>query len=528
MIHRTRTASPWVRIFWGLSVWAGAILLPGIITAQGSVFDAIQPGKSTRSDVYGRFGEPVRSETSGDFKLEHFNDDEKLFKEVSAWFNDQNVLQWVRVRPLHKVNADDALMLFGLATEPNKTEGHAFDEKQITKGETQHFPFEGVYFYVHKGVALEIWLTQAEADSENIMAVLNQPTSELPQRSDPQTLQDIGQQQRIDPNKNVDHQNKNMGPKILFMDDFNSENDGRGKLNYRGFENWEVSSGELDLIGNGFWDFHPDYGLHLDLDGSVNKAGTLQSKTKFRLLPGVYTLEFDLAGNFQRTVNTVRVSMGDLYNEEFTLQAKEAFRKIKREINVSSVLEARLIFQHRGGDNFGLLLDNVRLIKTAGQESLKEVVIGDNLRKKTLSRDQEMLKTARQLLNKKDYDKAIGQFRKTIDSLRFQSFQGLGLCYYYKKYFDDAFYYFAKAYKEDPRSPLTLFYMAATLDQWGKGLEAIFCFESYLKLNDPDKNRREIAQQRWQYLKRRSQRPGHALYRSVDEVIYVILGEEIN
>ncbi|GAG96939.1 unnamed protein product, partial [marine sediment metagenome] len=118
--------------------------------------------------------------------------------------------------------------------------------------------------------------------------------------------------------------------------------------------------------------------------------------------------------------------------------------------------------------------------------------------------------------------------RKTIDSLRFQSFQRLGLCYYYKKYFDDAFYYFAKAYKEDPRSPLTLFYMAATLDQWGKGLEAIFCFETYLKLNDPDKNRREIAQQRWQYLKRQSQRPGHSLYRSVDEVIYVILGEEIN
>lgn len=362
-------------------------------------------------------------------------------------------------------------------------------------------------------------LIPEEAESEKPIKIINPPVL------DPTKPNVAPNYEKVLEGNN---RNKNMGPKILFMDDFNSENNGRGNLNYRSFENWEVSSGEVDLIGNGFWDFHPDYGLHLDLDGSGGKAGSLQSKTKFRLLPGVYTLEFDLAGNFQRTVNTVRVIMGDLYNEEFTLQAKEAFRKIKREINVSSVIETRLIFQHRGGDNFGLLLDNVRLIKTAGQESLKEVVIGDNLRKKPLSRDQEMLKTARQLLLNKDYDKAIGQFRKTIDSLHFQSFQGLGLCYYYKKYFDDAFYYFAKAYKENPRSPLTLFYMAATLDQWGKGLEAVFCFETYLKLNDSDKNRREIAQQRWQYLKRRSQRPGHSLYRSVDEVIYVILGDEIN
>lgn len=322
--------------------------------------------------------------------------------------------------------------------------------------------------------------------------------------------------------------NENMSPNILFIDDFNSENDGRGKLNYRGFENWEVSSGEVDLIGNGFWDYHPDYGLHLDLDGSVNKAGTLQSKMKFGLLPGIYTLEFDLAGNFQRTVNTVRVSMGELYNEEFTLQATEPFRKIKREIKVSSVIEARLLFQHRGGDNFGLLLDNVRLIKTAGQVSSGKVVIEENLKRKTLSRDQEMLETARQFLIKKDYDKAVSQFRKTLDSLPNQSLQGIGLCYYYQKYFDDSFYYFAKAYKVNQRSPLTIFYMAATLDQWGRGQEAAFCFEAYLKFNDPDKNRREIARERLQYLKRRSRRPGYSLYRSVDEVIYVILGDEIN
>jgi len=309
------------------NIYLFLILLPAAL--YGSIFDAVEPGKSTSADLYARFGEPVRSEASGDFKLEHFSDDEQLFKEVSAWFNDQNILQWVRVRPLHKVNADDAPLLFGLTIEPDKTKGNAFEEEENARGETRHFLSAGVHFYVQQGIVLEIWLTQAEADLSNIVAVLNQPTSDLTQISDPQKIQDV----RLS---------------ILFMDDFNSENSGQGKLNYRGFENWEVSSGEVDLIGNGFWDYHSDHGLHLDMDGSANKAGTLQSKTKFKLLPGIYTLEFDLAGNFQRSVNTVRVSMGDLYYEEFTLQATEPFRKIKREINVSTTLEARLVFQHRG------------------------------------------------------------------------------------------------------------------------------------------------------------------------------------
>ncbi|MGD9347735.1 MAG: hypothetical protein PVH84_17845, partial [Candidatus Aminicenantes bacterium] len=74
----------------------------------------------------------------------------------------------------------------------------------------------------------------------------------------------------------------------------------------------------------------------------------------------------------------------------------------------------------------------------------------------------------------------------------------------------------------------TLFYMAATLDYWGRGLEAVFCFETYLRLNDPDKKRREIAHRRLEYFKSRMRPRDYSLYRTVDEVIYVILGDEID
>jgi len=203
-------------------------------------------------------------------------------------------------------------------------------------------------------------LIPKEADADKPIKIINPPVVDTTQP-------------KVDPNgtqgEDVTDPDDAVGQTILFQDNFDSENGGRGTLNYRGFEKWDVASGQVDLIGNGFWDFHPDHGLHVDLDGSANKAATLRPKSAFKLSPGTYALEFDLAGNFQRTVNTMRVSMGDFYDEEFTLPAQEPFRKIKRKIKVSSAAEVMLVFQHEGGDNFGLLLDNVRLSKTAGDES---------------------------------------------------------------------------------------------------------------------------------------------------------------
>ena len=45
----------------------------------------------------------------------------------------------------------------------------------------------------------------------------------------------------------------------ILEDDFNSENQGAGMLNYSDFANWDTAKGTVDLIGRGFWDFFPEY-----------------------------------------------------------------------------------------------------------------------------------------------------------------------------------------------------------------------------------------------------------------------------
>ena len=154
-----------------------------------------------------------------------------------------------------------------------------------------------------------------------------------------------------------------LNPTVLLRDNFDAENGGRGHLNFSSFRNWYVDGGTVDLIGNGFWDFYPEHVLYVDLDGSTSNAGNLVSKTSFELEPGRYGLQFDLAGSPLSGPNVVTVKLGSVYKENFTLAMKAPFRTIKREIAVSSPVRAKLIFEHGGGDNQGLLLDNVQLYR---------------------------------------------------------------------------------------------------------------------------------------------------------------------
>jgi hypothetical protein len=151
--------------------------------------------------------------------------------------------------------------------------------------------------------------------------------------------------------------------RILLEDDFSSENFGNGALNYSRFANWDIISGTVDLLGNGLWRDFPGHGLYLDLDGSTNNAGTLRSKEAFRLRRGTYRLQFDLSGNPAGGRNSMTVRLGDVFRETFEMAPYESFTTITRDISVSTPAQARLIFRHAGGDNTGLLFDNVKLIR---------------------------------------------------------------------------------------------------------------------------------------------------------------------
>ncbi len=182
---------------------------------------------------------------------------------------------------------------------------------------------------------------------------------------------------------------------ILLKDDFDGENGGIGEFNYTRFTNWDVPDGAVDLVGDRVlafdgtvlidFDFWSGNGRYVDLDGTTDKAGTLSSKTAFVLKPGQYVLSFRLAGSNRGDTNTITVSLGSLYTEQFTKTSEQGFEKISRTISVASETTAKLTFTHdsTAQDQYGLLLDNVLLYsKNAGAwyEFEQEITLPANIK----------------------------------------------------------------------------------------------------------------------------------------------------
>jgi len=155
---------------------------------------------------------------------------------------------------------------------------------------------------------------------------------------------------------------------VVFQDDFNSENGGAGITNYAGFANWSVSSGTVDLIGNGYYDFYPGNGLYVDLDGSSNQAGTLATSVA-SFSAGTYTLKFNLAGNARGGSDTVNVALGD-WSTTFTNLPYNAPFSPAYSFTFTTTTAGSLSFHNIGGDNVGAILDNVELSTAVPEPSI--------------------------------------------------------------------------------------------------------------------------------------------------------------
>ena len=160
-------------------------------------------------------------------------------------------------------------------------------------------------------------------------------------------------------------------PVVLFTDDFESEAVTilTSHLNYSAFENWNVVDGAVDLI------YSPNFGIEcagtgrwcVDLDGTTNNAGRLESRSVFTLSPGItYTLTFDISGN-QRNAGTDSMTFGltdgatDIFSDTIIKAGTDPFETVTRYVTVASATNAVLFFDHAGGDQFGMILDNVTL-----------------------------------------------------------------------------------------------------------------------------------------------------------------------
>jgi hypothetical protein len=153
---------------------------------------------------------------------------------------------------------------------------------------------------------------------------------------------------------------------ILFSDNFNSENGGVPVLNYYGFANWTVTSGSVDLIGNGYFDFLPGNGLYVDLDGSTNQAGTMVSKP-MALDAGSYLFQFDLAGSQRGPIEPVTASVNnDIASQVYALPSSQPFTTFDIPFTLATPQSITLSFAEVGNSDEGLLLDNVDLIEKTG------------------------------------------------------------------------------------------------------------------------------------------------------------------
>jgi hypothetical protein len=150
------------------------------------------------------------------------------------------------------------------------------------------------------------------------------------------------------------------GWSTIFADDFDRYLLGVNVTDFQG--QWTVARGSVDVIGPTYWDLAPGHGRYLDLDGSSGQAATLSSRP-IALTPGTYWLRFSLGGSQRGDTNTVVVTLGAGYEESFTLPSGAPLASIGRIVTVTAAGAAPLTFRHEGGDNQGLLLDDVSVAR---------------------------------------------------------------------------------------------------------------------------------------------------------------------
>lgn len=177
---------------------------------------------------------------------------------------------------------------------------------------------------------------------------------------------------------------------VVFEDDFDAEAgsgqgaSGQSKINYSAFIQWTVSDGSVDLIANG--DFGIDCvggaGKCVDLDGAMNDAGVLTS-VALNLAAGAYDFRFQLAGTdsgFTQTgaqnPNIVDVSIGTLFVDTITVDQGDPFATYGASFTVFAPTTVSIVFANRGGDNFGAMLDAVKLVMVPEPGTIALLALG--------------------------------------------------------------------------------------------------------------------------------------------------------
>lgn len=156
---------------------------------------------------------------------------------------------------------------------------------------------------------------------------------------------------------------------IIFADDFDANVVTGEDTTPTG---WSVSGGTVDIVGTGFFgelcEGSPSPDRCIDLDGTSGDAGNLQHSISIPNA-GTYKLSFWLQPNDRAGgTDSVTVSLGS-YSEVFTLTSLgfggDSWAFYERLVSFPAATVTTLSFDHAGGDNLGILVDNVQVPEPA-------------------------------------------------------------------------------------------------------------------------------------------------------------------
>ena len=137
---------------------------------------------------------------------------------------------------------------------------------------------------------------------------------------------------------------------------------------------WTVTAGTVDLIGTGFNDILPGNGNYIDLDGSTSNSGVFANSVN--LTGGVtYTLSFGLAGSQRGSTETANINFGTA-STLVTLGSSAGLTAYDLNFTPAASGIYSFSFENLGGDNIGLLLDNVSVSAVPEPETYAMLLAG--------------------------------------------------------------------------------------------------------------------------------------------------------
>lgn len=142
-----------------------------------------------------------------------------------------------------------------------------------------------------------------------------------------------------------------------FSDNFDADTLGLNVTTFVG--GWTVTSGSVDVVGDGYYDYLPGNGRYIDLDGTTRHGGTFVNS--LALTGGVtYTASFQLAGSQRGDTNLVTVGFGGS-SAVYTMLSPDPLTTYTLAFTPAVSGSYALSFANAGGDDFGAFLDNVRV-----------------------------------------------------------------------------------------------------------------------------------------------------------------------